>query len=72
MRLGKVLRFQNRKAVLSLDLFNILNDNTIARPCFGYNTQWLSPTDRRGAAPREGLGDVRLLTDGGAEAPPYT
>jgi len=43
MRLGKVLRFQNRKAVVSLDLFNILNDNTISWALFGYNTQWLSP-----------------------------
>jgi len=43
MRLGKVLRFQNRKAVVSLDLFNILNDNTISSALFGYNTQWLSP-----------------------------
>ena len=27
MRLGKVVRFSNRKAVVSLDLFNILNDD---------------------------------------------
>jgi len=43
VRLGKVVRFQNRKAVVSLDLFNILNDNTISSALFGYNTQWLSP-----------------------------
>jgi hypothetical protein len=44
LRLGKVVRFSNRKAVLSLDLFNVLNDNTIANASPNYNTQWLSPT----------------------------
>jgi hypothetical protein len=44
MRLGKVLRFQNRKAVVSLDLFNILNDNTISSA--------LSATTRSGSRRR--------------------
>jgi len=44
MRLGKVVRFSNRKAVVSLDLFNILNDDTIASAASAYNTQWLAPT----------------------------
>jgi len=44
MRLGKVLRFSNRKAVVSLDLFNILNDDTISGAASAYNTQWLAPT----------------------------
>jgi len=39
LRLGKVVRFSNRKAVVSLDLFNILNDNTISNASFNYNTQ---------------------------------
>jgi hypothetical protein len=43
MRFGKVLRLQNRKAVLSLDLFNILNDNTISNASSAYNTSWLAP-----------------------------
>ncbi len=44
MRLGKVIRLSNRKAVVSLDLFNILNDDTISSASFNYNTQWLAPT----------------------------
>jgi hypothetical protein len=44
LRLGKVVRFSNRKAVVSLDLFNILNDDTISGAAAAYNTQWLAPT----------------------------
>jgi hypothetical protein len=43
LRLGKVLRFSNRKAVVSLDLFNVLNADTISSAASAYNTQWLAP-----------------------------
>ena len=43
MRLGKVLRFANRKAVVSLDIFNILNADTISAASATYTT-WLAPT----------------------------
>jgi len=43
LRLGKVVRFANRKAVASLDLFNILNADTIAGASATYGT-WLAPT----------------------------
>ena len=44
VRLGKVVRFSNRKAVVSLDLFNVLNDDTISGASSSYNTSWLAPT----------------------------
>jgi hypothetical protein len=59
MRFGKVLRLQSRKAVLSLDLFNILNDNTIANASSAYNTSWLAP--QAVVAPR--LAKVSLTFD---------
>jgi len=43
LRLGKVVRFSNRKAVVSLDLFNILNDDTISAASATYSS-WLAPT----------------------------
>ena len=43
LRLGKVIRFANRRAVASLDLFNILNDDTISGASATYAT-WLAPT----------------------------
>jgi hypothetical protein len=43
LRLGKVLRFDNRKAVVSLDIFNLLNADTIAGASSTYAT-WLAPT----------------------------
>jgi hypothetical protein len=43
LRLGKVVRFSNRKAVVSLDMFNILNDDTISGASATYAT-WLAPT----------------------------
>jgi len=59
LRLGKVVRFSNRKAVVSLDLFNILNDDTIANAASAYNTQWLAP--QAVVAPR--LAKVSLTFD---------
>jgi hypothetical protein len=44
LRLGKVVRFSNRKAVVSLDLFNVLNADTISGASASYNTAWLAPT----------------------------
>jgi hypothetical protein len=44
LRLGKVVRFANRKAVISLDLFNVLNADTISGASASYNTSWLAPT----------------------------
>jgi hypothetical protein len=41
-RLGKVVRFNGRKAVASLDLFNILNSDTISNASPVYFT-WLAP-----------------------------
>ena len=48
---------------MSLDLFNILNDDTISGASSTYDTQWLAPTAV--VAPRlvEGVAHVRLLTD---------
>jgi len=43
LRLGKVLRFDNRKAVVSLDIFNLLNADTISGASATYAT-WLAPT----------------------------
>ncbi len=43
-RLGKVLRFGNRRAVASLDLFNILNSDTISNASAVYAT-WLAPVN---------------------------
>jgi len=58
LRLGKVLRFSNRKAVVSLDLFNILNSDTISGASATYGT-WLAPTSV--VAPR--LAKVSLTFD---------
>ena len=63
MRLGKVVRFSNRKAVVSLDLFNILNDDTIAAASRRLQHAVAGADGRRRAAPGEGVGDVRLLID---------
>jgi hypothetical protein len=41
-RLGKVVRFSGRKAVVSLDMFNLLNADTIAQASPTYAT-WLAP-----------------------------
>ena len=43
-RLGKVIRFGNRRAVASLDLFNILNSDTISNASAIYAT-WLAPVN---------------------------
>jgi hypothetical protein len=59
LRLGKVVRFSNRRAVLSLDLFNLLNDNTISNASSAYNTSWLAP--QAVVAPR--LAKVSLTFD---------
>ena len=42
VRLGKVMRFGSRRAVASLDLFNILNSDTISSASAAYAT-WLAP-----------------------------
>jgi len=42
VRLGKVLRFSQRRAVVSLDLFNVLNSDTISTASAVYTT-WLAP-----------------------------
>ena len=42
VRLGKVLRFSQRRAVVSLDLFNVLNSDTISTASAIYTT-WLAP-----------------------------
>ena len=42
MRLGKNLRFGGRRAVVSLDIFNILNSDTISAASSTYAT-WLAP-----------------------------
>ncbi len=49
LRLGKVVRFSNRKAVVSLDLFNILNDDTISAASATYSLSgWRRrPSSRR-------------------------
>ena len=61
MRLGKNIRFGGRRAMVSLDIFNILNSDTVSNASATYST-WLAPADSRGAAPDEGNGDVRLLS----------
>ena len=42
MRLGKIVRFGRRRAVVSLDLFNMLNSDTISNASSTYAT-WLAP-----------------------------
>ena len=42
MRLGKNIRFGGRRAVVSLDIFNILNSDTISNASATYTT-WLAP-----------------------------
>jgi hypothetical protein len=42
LRLGKILRFATTKSTLSLDLFNILNNDTITNAVSTYAT-WLAP-----------------------------
>jgi len=42
-RFGKVLRFSQRRAVVSLDLFNVLNSDTISNASSTYTT-WLAPS----------------------------
>jgi hypothetical protein len=58
LRLGKVLRFNRTRSVLSLDLFNLLNSDTIANASSTYTT-WLAPTAV--VAPR--LAKVSLTLD---------
>jgi Carboxypeptidase regulatory-like domain len=41
-RLGKIIRFGRRRSVVSLDLFNLLNSDTIATASSVYTT-WLAP-----------------------------
>jgi hypothetical protein len=43
LRLGKVLRFGQRRSVVSLDLFNLLNSDTISGASATYAT-WLAPS----------------------------
>jgi len=57
-RLGKVLRFNQRRAVLSLDLFNVLNADTVSAASATYTT-WLAPQSV--VAPR--LAKVSLTFD---------
>jgi hypothetical protein len=42
LRLGKVLRFSHTRSVVSLDIFNVLNSDTIATASSTYTT-WLAP-----------------------------
>jgi hypothetical protein len=42
MRFGKILRFGQRRANASLDLFNVLNADTISNASSTYST-WLAP-----------------------------
>ena len=42
-RLGKVVRFGGRRAVASLDLFNVLNSDTVSNASAVYST-WLAPS----------------------------
>ena len=42
MRFGKIVKFGQRRAVASLDLFNVLNADTIANASSTYTT-WLAP-----------------------------
>jgi hypothetical protein len=42
-RIGKVLRFNRTRSVLSLDIFNVLNADTVASVSSSYAT-WLAPT----------------------------
>jgi hypothetical protein len=42
LRLGKIVRFANRRAVASVDLFNVLNSDTISNASATYTT-WLAP-----------------------------
>ena len=41
-RFGKVVRFNGRRAVASLDLFNLLNSDTVSNASAVYST-WLAP-----------------------------
>jgi hypothetical protein len=43
LRLGKVVRFSGRRAVVSLDLFNVLNSDVLSGASSVYAT-WLAPT----------------------------
>jgi hypothetical protein len=48
MRIGKVLRFNKTRSVISLDLFNALNSNAIVNQNQAYvlpTTAWLRPTE---------------------------
>jgi hypothetical protein len=59
MRFGKIVRFSQRRAVVSLDLFNVLNSDTISNASSAYNTSWLAP--QAVVAPR--LAKVSLTFD---------
>ena len=43
LRLGKVLRYSRTRSVVSLDIFNLLNSDTIAAASSTYST-WLAPS----------------------------
>ena len=58
LRLGKVIRAKSMRSVLSLDLFNVLNADTIASASSTYST-WLAPSAV--VAPR--LAKVSLTLD---------
>ena len=62
-RFGKVIRFGNRRAVASLDLFNILNSDTISNASAVYATL-ARARERRRTPPDEGVVDLRLLDRG--------
>jgi hypothetical protein len=44
LRLGKLLRFGQTRANLSLDFYNLLNQDTVTSASFAYNTSWLAPS----------------------------
>ena len=43
MRLGKILRVGRTRSVVSLDIFNVLNSDTVSNASATYAT-WLAPT----------------------------
>jgi hypothetical protein len=42
-RFGKIVRFGNRRAVASLDVFNFINVDTVSNVSSTYST-WLAPS----------------------------
>jgi hypothetical protein len=43
-RVGKLLRFGRQRANVSVDMFNLLNPDTILGYSQTFNTTWLRPT----------------------------